>query len=143
MQAIPAMVELMCSRLGVLLANRRDRGAGLLDYPDPVTGLLIARQLEHSAGQWAHNYMRDLREDGESWERIGEVIGWEDNAAARAFAAATALPWPDSETGQWHDDKTFGWHCRACGKRVIDHDPGSDAEHGHAAGCPRHATTQL
>jgi len=136
MQAIPAMVELACSRLGVPLANRRDRGAGLLAYPDPVMGLLIARQLEHQAGQWARNYMRDLREDGESWRRIGEVIGWEDHAAARAFTAATASPWLDSETGQWRDDKTFGWHCPTCGKQVVDHGPGADAEHGHAAGCP-------
>jgi|SRR5215471_18706123 len=140
MRAIPAMVELVCSRLGVPLANRRDRGAGLLAYPDPVTGLLIARQLEHQAGQWARNYMCDLREDGESWQRIGEVIGWEDDAAARAYAAATASPWLDSETGQWREDKTFGWHCPACGQRVVDCGPGADAEDGHAAGCPRHAT---
>jgi len=40
MQAIPAMVELACSRLGVPLANRRDRGAGLLAYPDPAGPLL-------------------------------------------------------------------------------------------------------
>jgi hypothetical protein len=76
----------------------------------------------------------------ESWQRIGEVIGLEDNAAAGAFAAATASPWLDSETGQWRDDKTFGWHCPACGKQVVDHGPGADAEYGHAAGCPRHAT---
>lgn len=140
MRVIPAMVELVCSRLGVPLANRRSRGAGLLAYPDPVTGLLIARQLEHQAGQRARSYMRDLREDGKSWQRIGAVIGWEDSAAACAFAAATASPWLDLEAGQWRDDKTFGWHCPACGKQVVDHGPGPDAEHGHDAGCRRHAT---
>lgn len=66
MQMIPAMVELVCLRLGVPLANRRDRGAGPLAYPDPVMGLLITRQIEHQAGQWTRNYMRDLREDGQS-----------------------------------------------------------------------------
>jgi len=83
MQAIPAIVGTDVLAPGIPLANQRDRGAGLLSYPDPVTGLLIARQLEHGAAQWARNYMRDLREDGESWQRIGEVIGLEDNARRR------------------------------------------------------------
>lgn len=109
--------------------------------PGPVTGLLIVRQIEHQAGQWARNYMRDLREGGQSWQRISETIGWEDNAAACAFAAATASPWLDTETRQWRDDKTFGWHCSGCGKQVVDHGPGADAEHGHAEECSRHATT--
>jgi hypothetical protein len=140
-QMIPAVVE-----TGVLaprrsLANQRDRGAGPLMYPDPVTGLLIVRQIEHQAGPWARNYMRDLREDGQSWQRIGETIGWEHNAAACAFAAATASPWLDTETRQWRDDQTFEWHCSACGKQVVDHGPGADAERGHAAECSRHATT--
>jgi hypothetical protein len=140
MQAIPAVVELVCSRLGIRLSNLRDRGAGLLAYPDPVTGLLITRQLEHQAGQWARNYMRDLREEGGSWKQIGEVIGWEDNAAAHAFMAATASPWLDSEAGQWRDDKTFGWRCPVCGKQVVDYGPEADAEHGHVPDCPRRAT---
>jgi hypothetical protein len=137
MQAVPAIVELTCSRLGIPVATGRARGGGAVKYPEPVTGLLIARELEDSAGQWARNYMRDLREDGASWQQIGTVIGWEDNAASRAFAAGIASPWLDSETGQWRDDGTFGWHCPECTRPIIDHSPDPGAENGHAEYCPR------
>jgi hypothetical protein len=100
MQAVPAIVELTCSRLGIPVATERARGGGAVKYPEPVTGLLIARQLEHIARQWARNYMRDLREDGASWQQIGIVIGWEDNAASQAFAVGIASSWWDSETGR-------------------------------------------
>jgi hypothetical protein len=50
MQAILAIMELTCSRLGIPVGTRRDRGGGAMEYPDPVTGLLICRQLEHMAG---------------------------------------------------------------------------------------------
>jgi len=134
-------VELTCSRLGVPLHNRRDRGAGVLNYPEPVTGLLIARQLEHQAGQWARNYMRDLREDGASWQLIGELIGFEDAAGDRAFAAATAQPWLDPQTQQWRHDNTFGWRCHTCDSRVVDYGPGVGGERGHAPGCRRAKAT--
>jgi hypothetical protein len=77
----------------------------------------------------------------QSWQRIGQTIGWEHNAAAHAFAAATASPWLDIEAGQWRDDKTFAWHCSACGEQVVDYGTGAEAEKGHATECPRHATT--
>jgi hypothetical protein len=137
MQAIPAIIELTCSRLGIPVDTRRDRGGGAIEYPDPVTGLLICRQLEQMAGQWAHNYMGDLREDGASWQQIGEIIGWKDDAAASAFAAATASPWLDSETGRWRDGGTFGWRCPACARRFVDHSSSPGAERGHAEDCPR------
>ena len=91
MKAIPAVVELTCSRLGAPMVQR-DRGAGPMEYPEPVTGLLITHALQHVAAQWARNYMRDLREEGASWRQIGEAIGWPDDPAGRSFAAAIAEP---------------------------------------------------
>jgi hypothetical protein len=136
MKAIPAVVELTCSRLGAPMV-RRDRGAGPMEYPEPATGLLITRALQHVAAQWARNYMRDLREEGGSWQQIGEVTGWTDDPAGRAFAEATAEPWLDSETGQWRDDGTFGWRCPECGLPITDYGPETSDQRGHSAGCPR------
>ena len=134
MQVIPAVIELTASRLGTPMI-RRDRGAGQMEYPEPVTGLLIARQLEHAAGQWARNYMRDLREADVSWHEIGRIIGVDD--AAAAFAAAAVAPWMDSDVNRWRDDGTFGWRCQACGRMIADQGPVVAIEAGHADGCPR------
>lgn len=131
-QAIPAVIELTASRLGTTTI-RRDRGAGQIEYPEPVTGLLIARQLEHTAGQWARNYIRDLREAHVTWEEIGRIIGVDD--AAAAFAAAAAEPWIDSDANCWRDDGAFGWRCQACGRTIADYGPDVAIESGHADDC--------
>lgn len=133
MQAIPAIIELTASRLGISMI-RRDRGAGPMEYPEPLAGLLVARQLEHAAGQWARNYMRDLREANVSWRQIGHIIGLDERAA---FAAATVEPWLDSEVNSWRDDGTFGWRCAVCGRIIADYGPVGGIEAGHADGCAR------
>jgi hypothetical protein len=139
-QAIPAVIELTASRLGIPMI-RRERGAGPIDYPEPVTGLLIARQLEQSAGQWARNYMRDLRQAGVSWYEISCIMGLDD--AAAGFAAATVAPWMDSDANRWRSGGTFGWHCQPCGLMITDHGPVVAVETGHADGCLRSAKEDL
>lgn len=133
MQAIPAAIELTASRLGAPMV-RRDRGAGPMEYPEPWAGLLIARQLEYVAGQWARNYIRDLREANVSWRQVGQLIGLDETAA---FAAATAEPWLDSDSNSWREDGTFGWRCTACRRLIADYGPAVGTEAGHDDGCSR------
>ncbi|HEV2372023.1 MAG TPA: hypothetical protein VGS19_07635 [Streptosporangiaceae bacterium] len=87
---------------------------------------------------WARNHMRNLREVGASWQQIGETIGWHDDAAAMAFAAASGAPWLDPATGQWRE-ATFSWRCRACSRRIVDRSPGLGADCGHTEDCSRRA----
>jgi hypothetical protein len=109
-----------------------------------TTPLALARA-GHRLGQLARSvtcdHMRDARAAGDSWQAIGEALGFTVDSlgwgpADQAFAYA-AVQVREADT-PW-----TGWTCTSCQGRVLDYGPeaGSpaDQERGHADGCERFA----
>lgn len=113
---------------------------------DPLAGARAARQMELGALHAARQYVRDAREAGYTWRKIGKALGLDPGRAADrigesvAEAAYTyAAGQPDTHTALRYG-RSFGWTCPACTKIISDRGPcngPADDEHGHAKSCPR------
>lgn len=111
-----------------------------VEDPEPVAAIRAAASLRFAAGQELSRAARYAREDGRTWQEIGEAlfpaepVPDDDPKSVRAFRE---LGWAYSD----YDSPAFGWTCPDCRKRISDHGPGAghpaDAERGHAAGCGR------
>jgi hypothetical protein len=112
-----------------------------VEEPEPLGGIRAAASLQFEAGQALARAARYAREDGTSWEQIGEVLypaglrPDEESKAVRAFRQIA----PSRDPFQ---APSFSWTCGTCGKHVSDHGPESvghpaDAERGHTTGCAR------
>jgi hypothetical protein len=108
----------------------------------PADGLVAARAVEMAARRKVADYLRDARETGLSWRKIGIVLGLEDQArrqdvhvADLAFDAA-AGPRDDHS---WYE-RYFAWRCHECGELLQDSGPEAYPEPGrggHRNGCNR------
>lgn len=110
---------------------------------EPLAGAQAARDLENAARRAARDYIRQARETGHGWDHIGHALRL-DPAEAGASPADAAYTYaagrPDTEA-PWQP-RSFAWTCRTCDQHITDHGPvqgPADDEHGHTAGCSRHA----
>jgi hypothetical protein len=91
---------------------------GTIPVANPADGLVAAQAIEQHATATLRRYMRDAREAGMGWRKIGELL--ELDRAAR------------------HEDTTVAE--AACGADVEDEGPQTwptDFRHGHVKGCQR------
>lgn len=132
--AAESAIVLIAQRLAVPMTTRPDAAN---EQPEPLGGLVLARMVEYFAGHRARMFVRELREEGASWDAIAEVAALAH--PGEAFAVASSEPWMDPQSGRWHEDGSFGWRCPHCGKMVADYGPMAGVELGHAPDCPRAA----
>lgn len=123
-----------------VLRDRPDRDWTIAE-PEPLAAIRAAADLEFEAGQAITRAARYAREDGLTWEQIGEALypadpePGGDSRAMRAFA----------RLGSAYDSfeaATFTWTCPACHGRVRDYGPETgchptEDERGHACDCER------
>jgi hypothetical protein len=111
------------------------------EEPEPLAGIRAAASLQFEAGQAVARSARYAREDGLSWEQIGEALypakpePGDERKSVRAFNRL-------AYTYETFRSPSFTWSCPACGKRVTDYGPDSgmhpsEAEEGHAESCTR------
>ena len=136
----------------------RDSGADLVTRPiyssdpeptirdvEPLAGARAARDLEFAAQGAARDYIRQAREAGHDWDKIGQTIGLrpgrdaDQEGASPADAAYTyAAGHPDTDA-PWRP-RSFSWTCRSCDQHISDRgliQHPADDEIGHAENCPR------
>jgi hypothetical protein len=108
------------------------------DYLDAVT---TARAVARIAQGLAGDYARRARGDGATWTQIAHAL--EFTAEDHDDPSITAFEWVVPGPSQRFDPITTAWDCASCGAWVGDRGPygghPADTEHGHAAGCTRHA----
>jgi hypothetical protein len=143
-QIIRSAIGVLCRQAGAQFAARpviRSEPDGpTTPEPEPIAAITAARDLEHAAASAVRDHVRNAREDGCTWGRVGDVIGYRPSlrgpsAAEQAFAAFA------SDLG---NGPAFAWTCPVCLGIVTDRGPETspaDAERGHADGCTRLAET--
>jgi len=138
----------------------RDRGAefitrGLYQGSDitvrdmvPLDGAVAAWDIELGARRAAHDYIRQARQGGHSWDQTGRALGLAPNAdsdqagttiAEAAYTYAAGNPNTDTALRYGRD---FFWKCRPCDQTINDQGliaGPADNELGHADTCPRQA----
>jgi hypothetical protein len=108
---------------------------------EPLAGIAAAKHLEWAAARTVRKHAKNAREDGLSWQQIGEAIGLADDPQSGMTSIAEhAFQRLASDLGS---GSSFGFTCGTCGKVIIDYGPEmghpEDAERGHAEGCARMA----
>lgn len=113
---------------------------------EPLAGMLAARDLGLAARDTALGYIRQAREGGHSWQRIGATMrlfsGADPHLPGQTFAEAAfayAAGDPRTETAIGYG-RSFTWSCHAWDTSISDHglcNGPADDEHGHAPDCPR------
>ena len=123
-----------------MFPGRPDRDS-TIEEPEPLAGIRAAASLQFEAGKAIARSARSAREDGLTWQQIGEAL-------------YPAEPQPDDEPksvrafrrlGLAYDQfqsPTFTWTCPDCLKHISDHGPEAgghpaDVERGHACDCAR------
>jgi hypothetical protein len=111
-------------------------------YAEPAAGMRAALIARDTASRVIRDYGRRAREDGLSWEAIGQALaldqgqdapdGYELGAAAYEAMAGAGDPWYEP---------SFAWTCSSCTSTISDRGPydshPADREQGHAGGCQR------
>jgi hypothetical protein len=108
---------------------------------EPLAGITAAKHLEWGAAKAIRDHARRAREDGLTWARIGEAMGFAgDPQPGMTSVAEHAFQRLASARGR---SSSFGFTCGTCLKTVIDYGPEcghpEDCERGHAEGCTRMA----
>ena len=113
---------------------------------EPLAGARAARDLELAAKGTARDYIRQAREAGHGWQRIGQALGVSPDAdadqtgmtvAEAAYTYAAGSPYTDTAARY---GRSFLWTCRSCDQAVSDRGLIAgpvDDEQGHADGCSR------
>jgi hypothetical protein len=113
---------------------------------EPLPGARAARDLELAAKGTARDYIRQAREAGHGWERIGQALGVSPDAdadqtgmtvAEAAYTYAAGSPCTDTAARY---GRSFLWTCRSCDQAIRDRGliaGPADDEQGHADRCPR------
>jgi hypothetical protein len=131
----------------------RESGSQLVDRPafrdrpdldlkitgaNPIAGLQAAVGLKHAARKLSLDYVRYAREDGNTWQDIGVVLGFSDDPEAGLSAAEAAYGYAAGTSPAW---RSFVWVCLHCRATIIDRGPDvgqpADCEEGHTDDCPR------
>jgi len=134
----------------------RDAGGPIVDrlisdrHPDwgttrdvtPADGLMAAQAIVGSARRELNGYIRQAREHGISWRKIGDLLGLADDAKAQDVSAADLAF--DLAAGPRNDcswsERYMLWRCRDCAELINDYGPEAYPEPGrnsHAPGCKR------
>jgi hypothetical protein len=112
------------------------------DEPEPLAAIIAAVALRNAASASLARSARNAREDGRTWEEIGEAAGCERNPVNGDTPGTTVFYLLASDYGS---GPSVTWACLACRKTVFDRGPEvghpADAEQGHAPGCARLAET--
>lgn len=113
---------------------------------EPLAGARAARHLEFAARAAARDYIRQAREAGHGWDRIGRALGvtpkdgpsYDEMATAEA-AYTYAAGSPSTDTAIRYG-RSMTWRCRSCDQLIDDRGLIAgplDNERGHARSCPR------
>jgi hypothetical protein len=109
---------------------------------EPLPGIWFALMLQDAVRHKIHDYIKQGRQDGSSWQQIGKALRLEQVAGERGTGLGEAAF--DYAAGadrvQPADRLWFAWTCLACGAQVIDCGPYGhplDYQTGHADGCKR------
>jgi hypothetical protein len=143
---ITAAVRRLVIAAGGQMVNRpvfRDQphAGGMREEPGPLAAVRAAAALEHEAAQAVASYTRRAREDGRTWDEIGESLipGLRPGGTLpKAVAAFDRLAW---SSGPWQA-ASFNWTCPACRQVIGDHGPEggghpAEVEEGHTDDCAR------
>ena len=98
--------------------------------------------LHDAARHKIHDYLKRARQDGASWQQIGQALRLEHVAEERgADLGEAAFDYAaGADRGQPFDRLWFAWTCPACRAQVIEYGPYGhplDYQTGHADGCQR------
>jgi len=113
---------------------------------EPLAGARAARDLELAARGTARDYIRQAREAGHGWQRIGQALGVSPDADADQTGMTVAEAAYTYAAGSPHTDtavrygRSFTWTCRSCDQAISDRGQvagPADDEPGHADGCLR------
>ena len=136
----------------------RDRGAETITRPnfpgsrmtvhdlEPLTGARTARDIELVSRRAARTYIRAAREDGHSWDQIGQALGVTPGADADQAGLTVAEAAYTYAAGSPHTDtairygRSFPWRCQSCEQVISDRGliaGPADDEAGHGEQCPR------
>jgi hypothetical protein len=118
---------------------RSEPGGPARPEPEPLAAITAAVALSREATMAVRDHARTAREDGCTWDEIGEAMGYDTGARYpepdRAGAAFALLA---SDLGH---GPAFTWTCASCLGVILDCGPGTgspaEAEHGHADSCTR------
>lgn len=126
---------------------RGEPAFGTTQAPEPRAAIRTAKALTQEARRYCLDAIRYAREDGLTWQDIGDALGIQvtavdpdDHGAGESvagYAYEYAVPGYRGISPDW-----FTWTCPSCGENIRDYGPGSgtpDAEQGHAEGCERFA----
>lgn len=121
--------------------DRPDLGSSAFTEPEPLAGIRAAASLQFEAGQAISSAARDAREDGLSWDQIGQALSPAEPAEDEEPRAVRAFDRLATSYSEW-ESPTFTWTCPACLKRISDYGPEADGhpteiERGHSDDCTR------
>jgi hypothetical protein len=111
-------------------------------YAEPAAGIRAALIARDTASRVIRDYGRRAREDGLSWEDIGQALALDQSEYVPDgyeldIAAYTAM---DGAGDSW-DEPYFTWTCPSCATVISDRGPydphPANREQGHAEGCQR------
>jgi hypothetical protein len=117
---------------------------GTLQDAGPADGLVAARAVELQARKMTRDYIRDARETGTGWAKVGELLSLQREAERQDISIAEAAF--DLAAGprdaHWAPTygRTFRWDCASCGQKIDDEGPEAwpgDFRRGHGKGCRR------
>jgi hypothetical protein len=142
----------LARREGTRLTSRPAFPGSQVNVPNlpPLDGARAARQVELGARYAVRGYIRQAREDGASWDEIGQALGLSPGAdpdqagttvaeAAYTYAAGN----PDRDVSRRYG-REFPWTCGTlqAGRQERGADLGpADDEHGDSESCHRLAET--
>lgn len=121
--------------------SRSDLDMSITDA-EPMGGLRAAVSLMRVAKSFSLDYVRQAREEGFSWQAIGEAVELPGRADRHQPVAYADFGFGFATHGQARPSIT--WTCPACHSTVVDHGPDvvspEDGEVGHADDCARLAS---
>jgi hypothetical protein len=127
-----------------ILIGSRPESDARIRMPEPLMAALAARHLRWAAARAEHQYIRYAREDGATWQEIGEALCGTPSSDTGMTAAEAIFRYLTTDGSRYGDDPVFRWTCRTCRQWISDHGPETghpaDAERGHADGCERLTT---
>ncbi len=146
-RAVDAAVLRMARAVGAEVRERPiwPGSASTIHDIEPAAGIWFVVLLRDTARRKIHGYIRQARQDGLTWQEVGQALRLGPEAEKRGVSVAEAAF--ESAAGAGHarpfDTLSFGWTCPACQKTVTDYGPYNghpdDCESGHAEGCQRFA----
>lgn len=147
-RAVEAAILRMARAAGAQIHQRPawpGAAACTISYVAPAAGMRYTQMLIGAARNAEHSYIRYAREQGLTWQQVGEALNLAAVAEERGASLGEAAFEHATDAGHARpfDTLTFYWTCPSCGQRVSDRGPynghPADCEHGHGDRCERFA----